>query len=59
VKARYVFGGGDNIKSIMVFDVQAYEQLMPLVILLPEYFNLETYPAIDNTGEVIQQAVRQ
>jgi hypothetical protein len=58
VKSRYVFGGGDNMKSIVVFDVQNYEQLIPVSIGITEHFSYEAYPVIDNIGEVIQQTVR-
>lgn len=58
IKSRYVFGGGDNMKSIVVFDVQSYEQLIPLSLVVPEYFSYEAYPVIDNSGEVVQEAVR-
>jgi hypothetical protein len=58
VKFRYLFGGGDNFKAIVVFEVQSYEQLMPIVLAMPEYCRLEVHPVIDNSGEVLQQAVR-
>ena len=58
VKSRYIFGGGDNMKSIVVFDVQNFEQLMPIGIIMPEYFSFEFYPVIDNSGEVVQAAVK-
>ncbi len=57
IKARYVFGGGDNVNAILVLDVQSCEQLMPLAAIY-EYFNYETYPVVDNMGGVVQQAVR-
>ncbi len=58
IKSRYVFGGGENMKSIIVFDVQNYEQLLPLSIVIPKYFSYEAYPVLDNSGEVVQQSVR-
>jgi hypothetical protein len=57
VKSRYVFGGGDNMKAIIVFDAQDYSQLMAFGIEIPKYFNFEVYPVVDNMGEVVQQAV--
>ena len=58
VKSRYVFGAGDNATVVLVFDVQSYEQLLPLAISLPEFYHIESFPVIDNTGEVVQKAVR-
>ena len=57
IKSRYVFGAGANMRAIVVFDVQKYEQLMPTIVSLAEFFQLESFPVIDNSEEAVQQAI--